>query len=145
MVKNKRFSLKLDKKDVSETRPPSPIEIALQYAEVLKDLAVVTKAQVARRFGVSRARVCQMLKLLKLDESILDYLKAEVEEEGENFFTERKLRPIAVVQDRNQQVRMFNPELNSGFLNSSESVIQSSNHSVLLWQKGEKSQESILE
>tara|TARA_Y100000031_G_scaffold65612_1_gene73457 strand:- start:249 stop:470 length:222 start_codon:yes stop_codon:yes gene_type:complete len=63
---------------------------------------------VARRFGVSRARICQVLKLLQLDESILKFLKATAQDEGAGHFTERRLRPIAAVRDRNQQIRMFN-------------------------------------
>ena len=74
-VKNRLFSPKTARFVGSETRKPSPIEIALQYAEVLKDPSVTSKAEVARRFGVSRARVCQMLKLLELDERILEFLE----------------------------------------------------------------------
>ncbi len=49
-----------------------------------------------------------MLKLIQLDESILEFLKAETITERTDYFTERRLRPIAAVEDRNQQVRMFN-------------------------------------
>ena len=33
---------------------------AIKYVSALKELSVVSKAQVAERFGVSRTRVCQM-------------------------------------------------------------------------------------
>ncbi len=91
-----------------KTRKSSPIEIALKFAEVLREPSVVSKAQVARRFGVNRTRVCQVLKLIQLDESILKFLKSIANTEETNYFTERRLRPIAAVVDRNQQVRMFN-------------------------------------
>ncbi len=46
------------------------MKMILKFAEALREPSVVSKAQVARRFGVSRARVCQVLKLLQLDERI---------------------------------------------------------------------------
>ncbi len=36
----------------------------------------MSKAQVAQRFGISQTSVCQVLKILDLDESTLDFLKA---------------------------------------------------------------------
>ncbi len=108
MVEKERIGRKLMREAVPETRRSSPVELAIKYAEALREPSVVSKAQVARRFGVSRARVCQVLKLIQLDGSILDFLKAAAEDEGADHFTERILRPIAAVQDRNQQVRMFN-------------------------------------
>ena len=106
-VKNRRFSRKTARFSGTETSKTSPIEIALQYAEVLQDPSVTSKAEVARRCGVSRARVCQMLKLLELDESILESLKKDDINGYIYNIGERCLRPIAAVHDRNQQVRMF--------------------------------------
>ena len=57
-----------------KVRKPSPLDVALRYAEVLKEPSIASKNQVAERFGVSRARVCQMLNLLELDNSIVQYL-----------------------------------------------------------------------
>ncbi|MDP7421839.1 MAG: hypothetical protein QGH40_08160 [bacterium] len=107
MVINERIGRKLVREAAPKTRKPSPIEMALKYAAVLREPSVVSKAQVARRFGISRARVCQVLKFLQLDKSILKFLKVESNTERADYFTERKLRPIAAVEDRNQQVRMF--------------------------------------
>jgi len=107
-VNKRRFSRKTDRFPGTVTGQSSPIDIALQYSEVLQDPSVTSKAEVARRFGVSRARVCQMLKLLELDQSILEYLKDVADDEGAEHFTERKLRPIASVRNRDQQVKMFN-------------------------------------
>lgn len=75
MVVKECFGRKVMREAVPKIRKSSPIELALKYAEVLSKPSVVSKAQVARRFGVSRARVCQVLKLLELDEDILKYLK----------------------------------------------------------------------
>lgn len=108
MVTDQRITRKLMRESAPKTRKSSPIEIALKFAEVLREPSVVSKAQVARRFGVNRTRVCQVLKLIQLDESILKFLKSIANTEETNYFTERRLRPIAAVVDRNQQVRMFN-------------------------------------
>lgn len=108
MVLDEHNGRKLMREVAPETRKTPPIEMALKFAEVLREPSVVSKAQVARRFGVSRARVCQVLKLLELDVSIREFLKTKDDIAGADRFTERRLRPIALVQDRNQQIRMFN-------------------------------------
>ena len=89
------------------TRNPSPLEEALRYLEVSKEPSIVSRAQVGSRFGVSRVRVCQILGLLDLDESIQKYLLSIEDSKAHNFFTERKLRPIAVIKDRNEQITRF--------------------------------------
>lgn len=71
---DQRITRRLLREAKSIIRKPSPLEEALKYAEVLKEPSIVSKAQVGERFGVSRARVCQILSLLELDESIQKYL-----------------------------------------------------------------------
>ncbi len=88
-------------------RRPSPLEEALKYAEVFKELTIVSKTQVAMRFGVSRARVCQMLNLLELDDNIKNYLLSIKDAKEHNYFTERKIRPIAMIKDKEEQIRKF--------------------------------------
>ena len=88
-------------------RKPSPLEEALKYAEVYKEPSIVSKAQIGERFGVSRARVCQILNLLELDESIQKYLLSREDIKEHNFFTERKLRSIAILENKIEQVRKF--------------------------------------
>lgn len=108
MVGNERIGRKLMREAAPNIRKSSPIEMARKFAEALREPSIVSKAQVGRRFGVSRARVCQVLKLIQLDNSILEFLKAEADTGRTDFFTERRLRPIAAVQNRNRQLRMFN-------------------------------------
>ena len=69
--------------------------------------SIVTMAQVAARFNVSRARVCQMLNLLKLPEEIKGYLLSIKDTEEHNYFTERKLRQIATLDDPSEQTTLF--------------------------------------
>ena len=104
---DKRITRKLLSQAKALLRKPSPLEEALKYAEVAKEPSIVSKAQVGERFGVSRARVCQMLNLLDLDYSIQKYLLSIKNAKEHNFFTERKLREIAVIKDNHEQLRKF--------------------------------------
>ena len=56
---------------------------------------------------MSRVRACQILGLLDLDESIQKYLLSIEDSKAHNFFTERRLRPIAVIKDKNEQITRF--------------------------------------
>lgn len=88
-------------------RKPSPLEEAYKYAEVYKEPSIVSKAQVGERFGVSRTHVCQMLNLLELDENIQKYLLSIKDAKEHNYFTERKLREIAIIKDKHEQMKRF--------------------------------------
>ena len=104
---DKRITRKLLKEARPVIRKPSPLEEALKYAEVVKEPSIVSKAQVGERFGVSRARVCQPLNLLELDYSIQKYLLSIENVKEHNYFTERKLRDIAVIKDKHEQLKKF--------------------------------------
>jgi len=56
---------------------------------------------------VSRARVSQVLNLLDLDDTILKELMAIRDVDEHNFFTEHRLRKLAVM-DEGEQVAEFN-------------------------------------
>ena len=104
---DKRITRKLLKEARPVIRKPSPLEEALKYAEVLKEPSIVSKAQVGERFGVSRARVCQLLNLLELDYNIKEYILSIENVKEHNYFTERKLRDIAVIKDKHEQLKKF--------------------------------------
>lgn len=48
-----------------------------------------------------------MLNLLELDESIQKYLLSIEDPKEHNFFTERRLRQIAIIKDKQGQIREF--------------------------------------
>ena len=53
-----------------------------------------TQAELARTLGVSRARVNQILRLLKLDEERIESLKMMGDPLSSQIVTERKLREL---------------------------------------------------
>ena len=102
--------VRITRQIIREAKPKvwrsSPLDLALKYAEVLNEPSVVSKNQVAERFGVSRARVCQLLNLLELHPQIIQQLRSIGNVDQHNFFTEHRLRKIAVM-DQTAQLAEF--------------------------------------
>jgi len=71
----------------------SAIERAFEFRRLLDGGVVNSQAEIAKRYGISRARVTQLLNLLKLPQSVLGLLLESGSEEGSHC-TERQLRPI---------------------------------------------------
>ena len=63
----------------------------------------LTKAQLARKKKTSRARITQIMNLLKLDPEIRDYIKNIDNPDQITYFTERKLRAIATIKNSKKQ------------------------------------------
>ena len=63
----------------------------------------LTKAQLARKKKTSRARITQIMNLLKLDSEIRGYIKNLKDPDQIKFFTERKLRAIATISNSKKQ------------------------------------------
>ncbi|MCK5606178.1 hypothetical protein KAR91_30040 [Candidatus Pacearchaeota archaeon] len=104
---NCRITKSYLKQNTPIERKLSPLAEALKYEDVLQEPSVETLSQVGMRFNVSRARVSQMLNLLNLDESIRGYLSSIDDAQKHNFFTERKLRNIAIIKDKKEQNSRF--------------------------------------
>ena len=110
------FSLKrksLAKKEISEQPQESkprklhPLVIACRSKDLLDTGVVNSKAELARRMGMSRARVTQLLNLLKLPSSIVDYLANCADPAIISYFTERRLRPMTMAADKAEVLRWF--------------------------------------
>ncbi len=104
---NERITKLILKRFGEQKSKPSVIKTALEYEKVYKSLANPTLSQVAKHFGVTRVRVWQMLNLLKLDQRIIYYLTNISDPKENNFWTERKLRPLLRL-DKEDQFNRFN-------------------------------------
>jgi transcriptional regulator with XRE-family HTH domain len=83
------------------------LEKAGKYAEMLKKREVKSQAELARKTGVNKARITQIMNLLKLAPEIQDYLKSLTDPLQIQYFTEKRLRPITKIEDHQEQIRKF--------------------------------------
>jgi hypothetical protein len=70
------------------------IYLAKEYKKMLDSGEAKTQAKLARIKGISRARVTQILNLLKLDKSIINKLKQIGDPMDRKAMSERELRKI---------------------------------------------------
>jgi hypothetical protein len=68
---------------------------------------VKTKTELARKLEVSKARLTQIMNLLKLAPEIQEYLKNLSNPSLLRFFNEKRLRPIASIKDKQAQLEKF--------------------------------------
>jgi len=71
-----------------------PIHLAAEFKKLLDQELVNNRAELAERYGLSRARVTQLMKLLTLPTEIQECLLALTEEKEIRRVSERKLRPL---------------------------------------------------
>ena len=95
-------SLKVKKK---EPPGPHPLHIAKKFQNQLR-AGSVNKAELARRYGISRARVTQIMNLLNLESRIKEEI-LNMSQSEQRYFTERKLRKIAGLSSPKKQLQAF--------------------------------------
>jgi inactivated superfamily I helicase len=79
--------------------------MALDWQQLLEGNPQMNMAKLAETHGCSRARVTQIMNLLKLPEDIRKTLLALREPEQIRSLTERRLRPIVACHDTESQNR----------------------------------------
>ncbi|UCD79259.1 MAG: hypothetical protein JSW26_28320 [Desulfobacterales bacterium] len=67
----------------------------------------LTMSQLANEQGMTRARMTQIMNLLKLAPEIRDYIKNLEDPDEIKYFTEKKLRNIAILLKPNMQLIKF--------------------------------------
>ena len=65
-----------------------------EYKKIIDESEAKNQAELARIKGISRARVTQILNLLKLDKDIIDYLEQIGDPMDKKVISERELRKI---------------------------------------------------
>ena len=86
----------------------SPLQEARRYERMLEsNPSMKTRADLAREMGVSRARLTQIMNLLRLDYAVQEQLLGLEDQRIVRFFSERRLRPLIQIEDPKQQVREF--------------------------------------
>ena len=74
----------------------NPIYLAKEYKKMIVLGEAKNQAELARIKGISRARVTQILNLLKLDKSIIDNLEQIGDPMDKKVISERELRKIII-------------------------------------------------
>jgi len=75
-----------------------------EFRRLLDSGEVNSRVEIARRYGISRARVTQIMNLLKLPESVHEYLAALPEDE-QTLYSERRLRPMLTDRGQGAQIQ----------------------------------------
>jgi hypothetical protein len=114
----KSKSLKTDHSSKGKKKDPPgphPLHIAKQFQHQL-ETGSVNKAELARRHGMSRARVTQIMNLLNLESGIKEEI-LNMSQPEQVYFTERKLRKIVRLSSSTKQMQAFE-RLKSGIKNN---------------------------
>jgi len=72
----------------------NPIYLAREWREALNNGEYASPAALARHLKVSRARVTQILNLLKLSPEVVEMISSLGDPLGSSFVSERTLRPL---------------------------------------------------
>jgi len=95
---------------IKPEKPPkikaNPILQALKFQEILTTKEAKSKNELARKLGLSRVRMTQIMNLLKLNPKIIQKISL-FEPTAFNFLTERRLRPLTQIKDKNRQMAIF--------------------------------------
>ena len=75
------------------------LEMAIEWQRQLDAGEVETQAAIARREGITRARVTQIMALLRLAPEIQEHILAMPDSVGRPAISERALRPIAAPEN----------------------------------------------
>lgn len=71
----------------------NPIYLVREYKQMIDNGQVKNQSGLARKLGISRVRICQILNLLKLDSLIIQELEKFGDPLKSKIITERMLRP----------------------------------------------------
>ena len=102
--------------DCEELEPPPVVKLLAQAEDFQRELSagiVNHRVELARRHGLTRARVTQLMNLLKLHPLVLAFVRSLPPGTPPRLITERKLRSLTRIPREHQIDAAF--ELLSGF------------------------------
>ncbi len=85
----------------------NPVYRAKEYARMIESGQAKNESDLARKLGVSRVRVCQYVRLLSLDDSIIKAIEQLGNPLTDRVITERRLRPY-LRKTPKEQKEIFN-------------------------------------
>ena len=80
---------------------------AIEWQELIESGNGTSKADIARREGLSRARVTQIMYLLNLASNIQKHILSMPEAIKRDYITERMMRPISRIDGQEKQMDAF--------------------------------------
>jgi hypothetical protein len=99
-----------DPKPPREPRTPRVAELlrkAIEWQNLLESGQVVSQADIAHREGITRARVTQVMGMLRLSPEIREKILSMPDIVRRPPISERRLRPIGAIADERDQLREF--------------------------------------
>jgi ParB-like chromosome segregation protein Spo0J len=87
--------------------PNNPIRLALSWRKMLDADSTLTRSKLAKNVGVSRARVTQIMNLLRLPEPVISHVAPLTAQKDLRVFSERHLRLILATNGTAAQVAAF--------------------------------------
>ncbi len=84
---------------------PSPK--AIEWQALLESGEAANQAEIARREGITRARVTQVMGIFRLAPEIQQHILSMPDMVHRPALTERALRPIAKIEERREQLAAF--------------------------------------
>ncbi len=81
----------------------NPIYLAKEYKQMIDNGQVKNQSELARKLGISRVRIHQILSLLKLDSVIIQELERLGDPLRSKIITERTLRPYVNKSSKEQR------------------------------------------
>jgi hypothetical protein len=100
-----------DPKPQKVAKTPRVVELlrkAIEWQALLESGKVASQAEIASREGVTRARVTQIMGMLKLAPLIQEKIFTSPGTLHSRPVTERMLRPIGAIANQHEQLREFN-------------------------------------
>lgn len=88
--------------------------MAMEWQRQLVAGEVDSQAMIARREGITRGRVTQVMVMLRLAPEIQEHILAMPESVGRPAINERALRPIALARDSTLQIARFEELIRRG-------------------------------